>query len=190
MMTIHLPAPDPDEPYESVERSLMVALDQLLEERPEMRFVLAPDDGSHEEAKQLRATCQGVLDLLSEVSDALPEKTFVDASDMLMKLFSFATPREAHGRTVFVARVLYDAYQRLSDEYRARSTRLRASQQQELEMRKEIARLRQEVRDHEAARVKDQERIKRLVKLNETGAEARVFLEMQADALRRKKRAR
>lgn len=190
MMHIQLPAPDPDEPYESVERSLTVALDQLLEERPEMRFVLAPDDGSHEEAKQLRATCQGVLDLLSEVSDALPEKTFVDASNMLMKLFSFATPREAHGRTVFVARALYDAYQRLSDEYRTRSTRLRAFERQELEMRKEIAQLRQEVRDHEAARVKDQERIKRLVKLNETGAEARVFLEMQADALRRKKRAR
>jgi hypothetical protein len=189
MMRVQLPAPDPDEPYESVERSLLVALDQLVEERPEM-IVLAPDDGSHEEAKQLRATCQGVLDLLSEVSDALPEKTFVDASDMLMKLFSFAAPREAHGRTVFVARALHDAYQRLSDEHRVCGTRLRASQHQELEMRKEIAQLRQEVRDHEAARVKDQERIKRLVKLNSAAAEAGRILETQADALRRKKCAR
>lgn len=176
-----------DDDFSVVRTNLVSIVEEILEERPELRTLLAPDDGAHEEARTLRNTCQQVLETL-EASEAIPENVLLQASNKLMNLFELAIPRESQGKLVFVARTLHAAYQRASAECRMRERQADAYRDRNLELTKEIARLRREALDATAARRKDAERIRRLVKLNSAAAEAGRILETQADALRRKKR--
>jgi len=188
MDPLEVEAPDPNDDFATARDRLIFEVDRILEERPELRPQLTPDDGTHAEARQLRVTCQAVLDLLSEVSDCIPEQTYVQASDMLMKLFSLASPRESQSKLIFVGHTLFAAFQQQAIDADIQRMRVTVLKDREVELRKEIAKLRREALETHTARAKDAQRVKRLVKLNVQAAEAHVRLEAQADALRRHKK--
>ena len=62
MDPLEVEAPDPNDDFATARDRLIFEVDRILEERPELRPQLTPDDGTHAEARQLRVTCQAVLD--------------------------------------------------------------------------------------------------------------------------------
>ena len=48
-----------DDDYSVVRTNLVAIVEEILVERPELRSLLAPDDGAHEEARTLRDPLQG-----------------------------------------------------------------------------------------------------------------------------------
>ena len=174
--------------YDEVVDVVLAQVDSKLAERPELRDVLLPEQGARQQDAEMRAACQNVLQLFDDASDRLPEKYFLGASELLKRLFLYAEPRESLARIKFVARALHAVFQATSNMSAEMAREISALKAKETAHELEAQKLRNLVAQLRSAREKDAQRIQRLVRLGEQAAESRVFLEMQCDALRRKRK--
>ena len=174
--------------YDEVVDVVLAQVDSKLAERPELRDVLLPEQGAREQDAEMRAACQNVLQLFDDAGDRLPEKYFFQASELLKRLFLYAEPRESLARIKFVARALHAVFQATSNMSAEMARQISALKAKETAHELEAQKLRNLVSQLRSAREKDAQRIQRLVRLGEQAAESRVFLEMQCDALRRKRK--
>lgn len=174
--------------YDEVVDVILAQVDSKVAERPELRDVLLPEQGARQQEAEMRAACQHVLQLFDDASDRLPEKYFLRASELLKRLFLYAEPRESLARIKFVARALHAVFQATSNMSAEMAREISALKAKETAHELEAQKLRNLVSQLRSAREKDAQRIQRLVRLGEQAAESRVFLEMQCDALRRKRK--
>ena len=174
--------------YDEVVDVVLAQVDSKLAERPELRDVLLPEQGARQQDAEMRGACQNVLQLFDDAGDRLPEKYFLEASELLKRLFLYAEPRESLARIKFVARALHAVFQATSNMSAEMAREISALKAKETAHELEAQKLRNLVSQLRSAREKDAQRIQRLVRLGEQAAESRVFLEMQCDALRRKRK--
>jgi len=174
--------------YDEVVDAILAQVDSKVAERPELRDVLLPEQGARQQEAEMRAACQNVLQLFDDAGDRLPEKYFLEASELLKRLFLYAEPRESLARIKFVARALHAVFQATSNMSAEMAREISALKAKETAHELEAQKLRNLVSQLRSAREKDAQRIQRLVRLGEQAAESRVFLEMQCDALRRKRK--
>ena len=187
MFEFELDPIDPQLEFQEVVASLVSTAEGVIAEHPELRNALTPDDGAYEEAIRVRAACQRVLRLFEDASEKLPEQEVISVSEELKTLFLSSKSREAPGKLVFAARTLYSAYQNranAADNLQWRVAQLLALA---LQLRDADATLLQRLLEEKK---RDQRRIRQLVKLGEQQTESRRFVELQAEALRRKRPAR
>jgi len=181
MIEVELDPIDPQLEFSEVVASLVSSAEEYLIEHPEHRDALIPDDGSSTEAARVRAACQSVLRLFEEANDALPEKATLEVSEELKTLFLSAKKREECGKLVFAARTLHSAY-------KLQTTTSNSLGQRNKVLSIERAFLHAQVRTLRELWDRDKKRIQRLVRLGNQTADRQVFLEMQLDALRKRKR--
>jgi hypothetical protein len=174
--------------YDEVVDVILAQVDSKVAERPELRDVLLPEQGARQQEAEMRAACQNVLQLFDDAGDRLPEKYFLESSELLKRLFLYAEPRESLARIKFVARALHAVFQATSNMSAEMAREISALKAKETAHELEAQKLRNLVSQLRSAREKDAQRIQRLVRLGEQAAESRVFLEMQCDALRRKRK--
>ncbi len=190
MFEFELDPIDPQLDFQEVVASLVSTAEGVIAEHPELRNALTPDDGAYEEAIRVRAACQRVLRLFEDASEKLPEQAVISASEELKTLFLSSKSREAPGKLVFAARTLHSAYQNranAADNLQWRVAQLQSECEKLRGARDADATLLQRLLEEKK---RDQRRIRQLVKLGEQQTESRRFVELQAEALRRKRPAR
>jgi len=181
MIEVELDPIDPQLEFSEVVASLVSSAEEYLIEHPEHRDALIPDDGSSTEAARVRAACQSVLRLFEEANDALPEKATLEVSEELKTLFLSAKKREECGKLVFAARTLHSAYKLQTEASKSLGQRNKVLSIERAFLHAQVRTLREDCE-------KEKTRIQRLVRLGNQTADRQVFLEMQLDALRKRKR--
>jgi len=190
MLEAELSAIDPDLPFEAVVSNLHMQMDALVQQRPELKAAFNSATGFEDAAVDARKACHGISEVLEDYATSKKESSYLEASELLQKLFHAAGCLKDHTKLLFVARALHSAFVRESAHSESQQMRVCQLIDRLAQARTEQSRLRRDLLDATVARLDESRRVKKLQRIADEATERSKFLELQADALRKKKTRR